>query len=281
MQEMPKKILIADESQNIRDILKTKFEVRGYEILTSEDGEEALNLIHEKHPDLVLLDIAIPRKNCFQICRQIKSEEGYKDISIIILSSKDQKEDEFLAKDCGADEYLIKPFIASQLEQIVKKYLEKEEAHAARERLPINEEIKKKNRQNIPHAICHFVLDSKSSAIFEQKYGAIRYSEILDKVMETIEECAKKHDEHMILEQETENKFRLLMEGKKEDIKNESDKIKTKINNLLKDLHDKGNYKKGFIRKNIQTGKEEKAPPLSIQTHVSFSESKASKKSTD
>ncbi len=277
MLEMPKRILIADENQNIRDILKANLEVQRCEVLTSEDGEEALNLIYEKRPDIVILDTTIPRKDGFQICRQIKADQKYKDIPVIILLSKDQKEDQLWAKDCGADAYLSKPFITSELENLVKKYLEKDEAQKSRRKVSIAEEVKKKKKKNIPFALCRFELDSDSSLVFKQKYGEIRYSEMLDKVFDTIEEGTRQLGKKMIFEQEVENKFELLIEGKKENIKIEIEKIKKKINNLLKDFHNEDDLRKGFIRKITATGQEKKVPPLSIKVNLSFSKNKKSR----
>lgn len=276
MKESQKRILIADESQHIRDILKTHFEARGYETITCDDGEDALHLIHEKHPDLIILDIAIPRKNGYQICRQIKSEKAYGDVFVILLSSKEQKEEEFWAKDCGANEFLIKPFIASELEKIVEEHFEEEQEHKLKDKITIDDEIASKKRKKKSYAICSFELHQKSSTLFEQKYGEIRYSEMLDNVIETIEEYGKKFDKNMIFEMEEENEFRLLLEGKRKDIQTEVDKLTERINDLLKDLHDEEDYKKGFIRRNILTDQVEKAPPLSIKITLSFSKSKKS-----
>lgn len=269
-----KTILIADESQSIKDILKKNLEVHGYDILTIDDGEEAINLIYERNPDLVILDADLPNKNGYQICRQIKSEKPYQGVFVIILSSKDQKENEFWAKDCGADIFMTKPFLTSKLEKIVKNYCETGYREAGKRKISIDEEIKKRKKTNRTYALCLLELNAKSCTLFEQKYGQIRYSEMLDKVIELIVECARQHDENMIFEQEEENKFRILLEGKKQDIQIETEKLKKRINNLLKTLHDKEDYQKGFIRRNVRTDQEETAPPLTISMKISFSKGK-------
>ncbi|MEW5805878.1 MAG: response regulator [Acidobacteriota bacterium] len=265
-----KKILIADDSPNIRDILKANLEIHGYEVLTSEDGEETLNVIHGEHPDLVILDIMMPKKNGFQICRQIKSEEGYRDIPIIILTARDQKEDRYWSKNCGADEYVVKPFITSELERLAEKYLERGGTPAI-EKVSLEELVKMKMREKKPFVLCKFELDPKASIVFEQKYGEIRYSEMIEKVQQVIEEQASKQDAEMVLEQESETKFALIMEGEKEKLEMTIAKIKTRVNDLLKNIYDEEDSRKGFIiSRDIKTGQEEKIPLLSIQADLSF-----------
>jgi DNA-binding response OmpR family regulator len=274
MADSAKRILIADESQHIRDILKTHFETKGFETITCDDGENALHLIYEKHPDLIILDIDIQRKNGYQVCRQIKSEKAYREVFVILLSSKEQKEEEFWAKDCGANKFLIKPFITSELEEIVQEYFEAEKERDVKKKISIDEEIENKKKKKRSYGLCSFELQPKSSNLFEQKYGEIRYSEMLDKVIDAIERYGRKFDENMILEQEDENKFILLLEGKRKDIQAKAGELTKRINDLLKDLHDEEDYKKGFIRRNVQTDQVEKAPPLAIQMKLSFSKNK-------
>lgn len=272
MSDQPKRILVADDSQNIREILKANFEIQGYEILTAADGKKALYLIHNENPDIIILDIMMPRKNGFQVCRQIKSEKAYKDIPVIMLTAKDQKEDKYWGKDCGADEYMTKPFVTSELERLVNKYIEKKKAHEVEKKISFDEEIINKKRNNTPSAICRLELDSKASTLFLHKYGEVRYSEMLNKVAQTIEKYARAEDDNMILEQECEDSFTILMEGERERIEMTVDKIKTKVIDFPKELYDGDDFRKGYIlRKDIQTGQEEKVPLLSIKTGISFS----------
>ena len=68
------RILIVDDSENIRSVLRLNFEYLGYEVLSARDGEEALRLMESEHPDVVILDVMMPRQNGFQVCRKIKSD---------------------------------------------------------------------------------------------------------------------------------------------------------------------------------------------------------------
>lgn len=104
------KILLADDSQTIVDVLQFLLQSRGYEVITAADGIEAIVKTHQTLPDLVLLDIEMPKMNGYQVCRLLKSDELTQGIPIIILTSRDQKSDRFWGLSTGADEYMTKDF---------------------------------------------------------------------------------------------------------------------------------------------------------------------------
>lgn len=104
------KILIADDSPTILDVIRFLLQSKGYEVVTAADGIEAISQIYQMRPDLVLLDIEMPKMNGYQVCRLLKSDEYTKDIPIIILTSRDQKRDRFWGLSTGADEFMTKDF---------------------------------------------------------------------------------------------------------------------------------------------------------------------------
>jgi twitching motility two-component system response regulator PilH len=121
---MPSKtILLVDDSPTEMRIMHTALEGRGYRLVTAVDGEEALQKVLAVHPDLILLDIILPKKNGFQVCRQIKTAPETKDTKIIMVSSKSQDTDKYWGLRQGADEYLTKPFTAQELLTCVSRYL--------------------------------------------------------------------------------------------------------------------------------------------------------------
>ncbi|QTA86798.1 response regulator [Desulfonema magnum] len=117
------KILIVEDSPTnlrlIKDLLKTK----GYKVVTAIDGEEALEKAVSEHPRLMVLDIILPKKNGFQVCRQLKTSPDTQDIKIIMLTSKTQDSDRFWGLKQGADEYMTKPFDNNELLANVAKFL--------------------------------------------------------------------------------------------------------------------------------------------------------------
>jgi signal transduction histidine kinase/DNA-binding response OmpR family regulator len=104
------KILIADDSPTIVDVVQYLLQSHGYEVITASDGIEAILKTYQTSPDLVLLDIEMPKMNGYQVCRLLKSDETTKAIPIIILTSRDQKSDRFWGISTGADEFMTKDF---------------------------------------------------------------------------------------------------------------------------------------------------------------------------
>ena len=95
----------------------------GYQIITAVDGEEALEKAFNDKPDLIVLDIILPKKNGFQVCRQLKTTPHTRDIKIIMLTSKSQDSDRFWGLKQGADAYMTKPFDDEALLNNVTKQL--------------------------------------------------------------------------------------------------------------------------------------------------------------
>lgn len=117
------KILIADDSLAELQILQATLQPTGHQIVTAMDGEAAEEKVKSEKIDLIILDVIMPKKNGFQVCRDIKSNEQYKNIPIIMVTSKDQESDKFWGMKQGADEYLTKPFKPEDLLKAVKKYI--------------------------------------------------------------------------------------------------------------------------------------------------------------
>ena len=110
---MEKKILIVDDEPHIRALLEQTledFEDEDVEILTAKDGQEGLELIEEEQPDLVFLDVMMPKMNGFDVCETVKHTLKLKDIYIVMLTAKGQELDQKKGEDVGADTYMTKPF---------------------------------------------------------------------------------------------------------------------------------------------------------------------------
>jgi twitching motility two-component system response regulator PilH len=103
------KILVVDDSPTELKMMVEPLINRGYQVITATNGLEALEQVAKELPSLILLDVLMPGKNGFQVCRQLKSDPATKDIKIIIVSSKCQESDRFWGLRQGADEYLGKP----------------------------------------------------------------------------------------------------------------------------------------------------------------------------
>ena len=115
---MPKKILIVDDEKIIQQLLSTILDDRGYQITCAGDGEEALRMVQSEIPDVVILDVRLPKVNGFDVCRLVKSRPSGTNVKVLMLSGIGQQSDRMLAKKAGADDFLTKPF---GIESLLKK----------------------------------------------------------------------------------------------------------------------------------------------------------------
>ena len=118
-----KKILIVDDEADIIEILQFVLESNGYECITASDGEIGLNLAREANPDLIILDVMMPKINGYKISRLLKYDNKYKDIPILMITARSQEEDKIIGEETGADEYITKPFNPLELVARVKSQL--------------------------------------------------------------------------------------------------------------------------------------------------------------
>jgi len=119
---MRKKVLLVDDEVDLLKVVTFRLNKSGYEVISAQKGEEALELIKGK-PDLVLLDICLPGMSGVEVCSIIKGDEGLKKIPVLLLTASTPGIVIEQAKRCGADDYLIKPFEAEALLEKVKKFL--------------------------------------------------------------------------------------------------------------------------------------------------------------
>jgi len=119
-----KKILIVDDEPDILKTMKIFLETEGFDIITAVDGVSALDKIRKDNPDVVILDIMIPKADGYKVCRIIKFDKKRKVTPVIIFTAKAQESDERMAKECRADAYITKPFQPDVLLGKIKELLE-------------------------------------------------------------------------------------------------------------------------------------------------------------
>ena len=121
----PKKILVVDDEVDLVKTVQFSLELEGYKVLVSYNGEDALNQARKENPDLILLDIMLPKLDGYKVCRLLKFDEKYKHIPILMLTAKTQEKDKVLGMETGAVEYITKPFDMDELMEKIKAYLNK------------------------------------------------------------------------------------------------------------------------------------------------------------
>jgi DNA-binding response OmpR family regulator len=117
------KILVVDDEADLVETIRFSLELEGYNVLVASNGEEGLNLARQEKPDLILLDLMLPKLDGYKVCRLLKFDERYKHIPILMLTAKTQEKDKILGKETGANEYITKPFDMDELMAKIKAYL--------------------------------------------------------------------------------------------------------------------------------------------------------------
>lgn len=124
---MGKRILLVEDEKNIILGVRTCLDAVGYEVEVAENGEEAMALIEQGHPDLILLDLMLPKVNGFEVLESLKSDPGTDSIPVVVLTAKAEEEDRLRALALGANAYMTKPFRPQELWDVLKKFLPDEE----------------------------------------------------------------------------------------------------------------------------------------------------------
>lgn len=119
------RILIAEDEPDIRELVAFTLRFAGHEVVATSNGEEALNKAFEIVPDIILMDVRMPRMTGYDACRAMKADPILKDIPVVFLSAKGQDSEIQTGLEAGAEEYLLKPFAPDQLSERVKAILGK------------------------------------------------------------------------------------------------------------------------------------------------------------
>jgi len=119
------KILIAEDERDIRDLITFTLRFAGHEVIATSNGQEAYETALETVPDLIMMDVRMPRMTGYQACERIKAEDTLKHIPVVFLSAKGQEAEVRTGIEVGAEEYILKPFAPDQLTNRVKNILEK------------------------------------------------------------------------------------------------------------------------------------------------------------
>jgi two-component system, OmpR family, alkaline phosphatase synthesis response regulator PhoP len=121
-----KSILIVDDEPNILLSLEFLMKQAGYEVYTSADGEDALQQIHSSRPDLVLLDINMPKRNGYEVCETVRADPRLSSMKIIMLTAKGRDVEREKGLALGADDYVVKPFSTQEVVDKVNEMLDTE-----------------------------------------------------------------------------------------------------------------------------------------------------------
>jgi two-component system sensor histidine kinase/response regulator len=127
--ERQSKILIVDDSEDTVELLKKRFHSEGYDTGEAYNGEEGLQKVGEYNPDLIVLDVMMPKMDGYEVCRRLKGDENTKYIPILMLTAKGEVEHKVKGLDIGADDYMSKPFDYKELSARIRSLLSMKAAH--------------------------------------------------------------------------------------------------------------------------------------------------------
>jgi two-component system response regulator VicR len=147
---LPARILIVDDEPSIVDVLAYNLQRANYQVLIARDGEEALRKARNEQPDLIILDLMLPRLDGLEVCRALRRE---RDVPIIMLTARDSEVDRVVGLELGADDYVVKPFSVRELMARVKSVLRRA-APRSQEQAPVLVEVGDLNMDIARHEAC-------------------------------------------------------------------------------------------------------------------------------
>lgn len=176
---MPETILVADDDPAIVHLVEVNLKLEGFEVLTAGDGEEALRIVGEHLPALVLLDVMMPKLDGYEVCERIRAESRTRHINVIMLTAKSLSADKIVGLTAGADDYVLKPFDPMELIARVRATLRRSKEMISSSPLTglpgniqIEEVIRRRHTAREPIAVCYADLDNFKG--YNDRYGFLQ-----------------------------------------------------------------------------------------------------------
>ncbi|MFD2206373.1 response regulator [Kiloniella antarctica] len=127
---MPHTVLVVEDEPHIVDSLSFLMKKAGFEVFIARDGDAALRMVESRPPDLMLLDIMLPRRDGFEVLKTVRLNQAWRDIRVILLTAKGRDVDRLKGMELGADDFVTKPFSTKDIVRLVRQHLGVEESPA-------------------------------------------------------------------------------------------------------------------------------------------------------
>ena len=191
-------VLVADDDEDIVRFVEVNLRLEGFEVITVSDGEQALKSAGDLMPDLILLDVMMPKIDGFDVCQRLRNDTRTKHISIIMLTAKSMSADKVVGLTAGADDYMIKPFDPVELVARVKSTLRRSREMRSVNPLTslpgniqVQDEVTKRVASGAPFAVLYIDLDNFKA--FNDFYGFLRGDEVLKLLARCLMDTLHKH----------------------------------------------------------------------------------------
>lgn len=197
MTETRELVIVADDDEDILRFVEVNLRLEGFDVVTVTDGEAALEAAFDRNPDLILLDVMMPKLDGYEVCQRLRSDSRTKHCSVIMLTAKSLSADKVVGLTSGADDYMIKPFDPMELVARVKSALRRSREMRGLNpltRLPGNIEIQEQAAKRVageePFGLMYIDLDNFKS--FNDHYGFLRGDEVIKLLGKTIGQAVEK-----------------------------------------------------------------------------------------
>lgn len=192
-------VLMADDDRDIISFVSINLQNEGFDVVTADDGEQALEVAFDLRPDLVLLDVMMPKLDGFEVCRRLRQDVRTRHLPVIMLTARTHSADKVVGLTAGADDYIIKPFDPLELMARVKSTLRRTQemrAISPLTHLPgnvqIQEEIARRIKDEKPFGLMYIDLDDFKA--FNDHYGFMRGDEAIKLLSECALTSLRRHD---------------------------------------------------------------------------------------
>jgi twitching motility two-component system response regulator PilH len=267
---MRKKLLIADDNRAITEVLKLNFDLLGYEVQVAADGDEAEVKCKDFKPDVMILDVMMPKKNGYKVCRDLKNDPETSGTPIILLTAKNLKEDVYWGYDSGADAYITKPYDPRQLEILVDQLIKEKDTgqrNTAWTGLPSSERVIAENTARIeagaPSTLLELSLEQGGMDAFGAKYGKPRLKDLIHRSAWQIYEILKDATSAGVVGQSPEDRFLITLLP--EEVEGLKAQVEEKLGDIIRGSYDASDLKRGeLILVDPDGGQEKRAKIITL-----------------
>jgi diguanylate cyclase (GGDEF)-like protein len=275
---MPESILVVDDDPDIARFVEVNLRSAGYDVSVAGDGEEALERAADLRPDLVLLDVMMPRLDGFEVAQRLRKNPQTANTSIIMLTAKALSSDKVTGLQSGADDYIIKPFDPIELLARVKGTLRR--AKEMRNLSPltglpgnirIQEEIERQVREHHPFAVLYLDLDNFKT--YNDKYGFVRGDRLIQGTARMLQDAVMAYDEDGFVGHVGGDDFvAVVLPDTAEDV---AKRVCERFDQDRSLYYEDEDLERGFVRMEDRKGVEQDIPLVSVSIGIATTSKRA------